>query len=241
MLYDLVPDGQPVRYRAEDGDDIPSTPMEDEEDSFAPALVAVGVGTGGLAPALASPPRLQVRYGTTARRLYLPQWAAFDQGGRLLVDSLDEGQARVSSLQRAYRLLEDAALVCPSIVADVTYQRKRAGILGQLVNQGRALALYFASEIVSKIRRRAENGGLDRGLRLSLPYFDDEEMALKLHEMEIIPGGRIAFLPAFVVRAMQQERARVARDLRIKPSTRRHLLRLLAAIERDFDGCSSRE
>ena len=240
MLYDLIPEPKTVRHRPEEGDGIPSIPV-DEDSAFAPALVAVGAGAGELEFALSNPRGLQVRYATATRRFYLPQRVAFDQDGGLLADSIDEGEACVASLQGSYRLLQEAAMICPSIVADETYQRKRAGILAQLVDQGRALARYYANEIVSKIRRRAEDGSLNRGLRLSLPYFDDGEMALRLHEMEIIPGGRIVFLPAFVVRAMQQERARVTRDLRISQSSRRHLLKLLAGIEQAFDDCSSND
>ena len=59
---------------------------------------------------------------------------------------------------------------------------------------------------------------------MSLPFFDDQTLEVKTHDFEIIPAGRIMFVPAFVVRAAVQERAKVAQDTRLSPSTRRHLL-----------------
>jgi hypothetical protein len=133
------------------------------------------------------------------------------------------------------RLLQEAAVICPSLVTDETYQRKRAGMLGQIVNQGRALARYYTSEIIAKIRRRVENGSLNQGLRMSLPYFDESDLAMHLHEIDVIPSGRVPFVAAFVARAMQLETERVTRSLHINRSTRKQLLALLVTIERAFD------
>jgi len=41
-------------------------------------------------------------------------------------------------------------------------------------------------------------------------------------------------VPAFVVRAVRQEAAKVAQDTRFNPSTRRHLLSELAMLEQAF-------
>ena len=60
------------------------------------------------------------------------------------------------------------------MVADEDYQRKRYGMLGQLVNQGRALARYETDDIIRTIKERAAQHDLNRGLSLSLPYFDDQ-------------------------------------------------------------------
>jgi hypothetical protein len=108
-------------------------------------------------------------------------------------------------------------------------------MLGQLVNQARALAIYQAKEIIARIQERAEAGSLNRGLRLSLPYFDDQDLKLGVSNFEVIPSGRIMFVPAFVVRAVRQEQVKVSQDTRYNPSTRKHLLHLLELFEKAFE------
>jgi hypothetical protein len=105
----------------------------------------------------------------------------------------------------------------------------------QLVNQGRALARYETREIIHTIQRRAAAQDLNRGLSLSLPYFDDQALRMAARTFEIIPAGRIMFVPAFVVRAVREEEAKVAQDTRLNASTRQHLLGELHALESAFD------
>ncbi len=231
LVYNLLPDGHAVQYRAETSDDIPSIPVGEVQPS---ALLAATDSVTEFDQANPDSGRLQVPYVAAARRFYLPQWVAFDDQGNLLAISPDEAVSSLASMQNFQRLLQDAVALCPSIVADETYQRKRAGLLGQLVNQGRALARYYTREIINKIRARAEAGSLNRGLHLDLPYFDDGEFTLKYHKIDVIPDGRIMFLAAFVVRAMQLEKTQMRHSLNLNRSTRRHLLALLAAIEQAF-------
>ena len=54
---------------------------------------------------------------------------------------------------------------------------------------------------------------------------------MKLHDFEVIPAGRIMFVPAFVVRAAREEQVKVAQDTRLSHSTRIHLLAELKALE----------
>jgi hypothetical protein len=96
-----------------------------------------------------------VPYVPYARRFYLPQWVAFDQEGRLLAGSVNEAEAHVVSMQRFLNILHAASFLAHYIVVDEEYQRKRYGMLGQLVNQGRALARYETDEIILTIKRRA--------------------------------------------------------------------------------------
>jgi len=58
---------------------------------------------------------------------------------------------------------------------------------------------------------------------------------MKLYNFEVIPAGRIMFVKAFVVRAALEEQAKVAQDTRLSPSTRKHLLEELKALEEAFD------
>jgi hypothetical protein len=138
-------------------------------------------------------------------------------------------------MQRYLGILHASVGLAPYMVADEIYQQKRYGILGQLVNQGRALARYQTQEIIKTIRHRASSQDLNRGLSLSLPYFDDQALQLKTHDFEVIPGGRIMFVPAFVVRAARQEQVKVAQDTRLDPATRKHLLAELQTLEKAFE------
>jgi len=61
-------------------------------------------------------------------------------------------------------------------------------------------------------------------LSLSLPYFDDQELKIGMITFEVIPAGRIMFVPAFVVRAAREEEAKFAQDTRLSPSTRKYIL-----------------
>ena len=106
--------------------------------------------------------------------------------------------------------------------------------MGQLVNQGRALARYKTQEIIRTIQERAEAGSLNRGLSLSLPYYDDQELQMAITTFEVIPAGRIMFVPAFVVRAAREEAAKRTQDTRFNPSTRKHLMAELHMLEEAF-------
>jgi hypothetical protein len=101
------------------------------------------------------------------------------------------------------------------MVADEEYQRKRYGILGQLLNQGRALARYKVEEIIHTIQRRAQSHDLDRGLSLSLLYFNDQTLTMEELNFDVIPAGRVMFVPAFVVLAVRAQGAKVAQDTRL--------------------------
>jgi hypothetical protein len=137
-------------------------------------------------------------------------------------------------MQMYLSILHGAVSLAPYIVADPTYQQKRYGMLGQLVNQGRALAEYETMEMIQTIQRRAAAHDLNRGLSLSLPYFDDQDLQLRTHDFEVIPAGRIMFVPAFVVRAARQQQAMVAQDTRLSLSTRKYLLAELETLEKAF-------
>jgi hypothetical protein len=178
---------------------------------------------------------LLVPFVPFARKFFLPQWVAFDQNGDLLAKSVEEAQAHIKSMQRFMEVLFLAVALAPYISADEEYAKRRYGMLGQLVNQGRALAIYQAKEIIVRVKERADSGNLNRGLSLSLPYFDDQELRVDITKFEVIPAGRIMFVPAFVVRAVRQEEMKVSQDTRLNPSTRNHLLHLLELLEQAFE------
>lgn len=235
LVYDSLPSGRSVRYRAGDGEENPSIPVDADElvdSAFTAAADAIAVETNHEPDARRGD--VLVPFAQAARRFFLPQWVAFDERDALIVNSPAEAEAHVGSMQRYLRILHSAASLAPYILADPVYQQKRYGMLGQLINQGRALARFQTCAIIATIRRRAAENGLNRGLSLSLPYFDDQTLELRLHDFDIIPGGRIMFLPAFVVLAAHKEHAKVDQDTRLSRSTRNHLLAELAMLEASF-------
>jgi hypothetical protein len=236
MVHNMLPSGRTVTYVPDEGEEIPTIPVADDLAAQS-AITAVtdAIAEEEQGEAEAGRGELLVPYVPAARRFYLPQWVAFDDEGKLLVNSTNEAEAHIASMQRFLSLLHAAVSLAPYIVADKDYQTKRYGMLGQLINQGRALARYETGEIISTIRRRATAQDLNRGLSLSMPYFDDQTLRMKTHDFEVIPAGRIMFVPAFVVRASEQEQAKVAQDTRLSPSTRKHLLNELRELEQAFD------
>jgi len=233
-VHGMLPAGRSVSYAAAEGEEIPTIPVGDELEpesaitATTDAIAEEGAGEIGRG-------ELIVPYVPAARRFFLPQWVAFDNQDQLLVNSSLEAEAHLASMQRYIRILHTAFGLAPYILVDEEYQQKRYGMLGQLVNQGRALARYEVSEIIQTIKRRAAAQDLNRGLSLSLPYFDDQALEMRNHDFEVIPAGRIMFVPAFVVRSARLEQVKVAQDTRLSPSTRKHLVAELKTLENAFD------
>ena len=235
MVRNMLPSGRSVTYLPAIDDDIPSIPTGD--DNFEPdsAITATTDAIAEEGQADEGRGALQVPYVPEARRFFLPQWIAFDSHDKLIVNSIGEAQAHIASMQRFLTILFDARSLAPYMVADEEFEKKRYGMLGQLVNQGRALARYQTREIIHTIQERARAQSLNRGLSLSLPYFDDQDLKIKNHNFVIIPAGRIMFVPAFVVRAALEEQAKIAQDTRFSHSTRTHLMSELQTLGDAFE------
>ncbi len=233
LVNNLLPAGRTVTYGLADEDEtIPSIPQGEEPQSAITAATDAIAEEGRQEEGRGE---LQVPFVPYARKFYLPQWVAFDENGELLVKSVDEANAHIRSMQRFMEVLFLAVALAPYISADQEYGKKRYGMLGQLVDQGRALAVYQTRQIIARIKERASAGSLNRGLSLSLPYFDDQELRTSITNFEVIPAGRIMFVPAFIVRAVRQEEVKVSQDTRYDPSTRKHLLGLLTLLEKAFE------
>ena len=232
IIFNLLPAGRQVVYRAEEGEQIPSIPASDGGPDS--AITEVGDAIVEDRPTEKGRGELQSPFVKSARSFFLPQWVAFDDQDNLLVWSENEAEAHILSMQKYLEMLHRASALAPYFVACDEYQRKRYGILGQLINQGRALANFMTHEIIHEIKQRAKNNSLNRGLSLSLPYFNDQSLELVNLNFEVIPAGRIMFVPAFVVRAAREEQAKVAQDTRLNASTRQHLMGKLKALESAF-------
>lgn len=233
MVHNMLPSGRTVHYAVAEGEEIPSIPLQTKGEPES-AITASSDAIGVEEQEERERGELLVPYVEAARRFYLPQWVAFDDQGKLLVGSVNEAEANIASMQNYLSILHTAVGLAPYMVADEVYQRKRYGILGQLVNQGRALANYEVDEIISTIKRRASAHELNRGLSLSLPYFNDQTLTMEIYDFEVIPAGRIMFVSAFVVRAAQMQEVKIAQDTRLSQSTRKHLLAELSMLEKAF-------
>lgn len=234
MVHNMLPSGRTVEYKTEEGEEIPTRPVPsamEPESAITASTDAIAIEEG---KGEAGRGELLVPYVEAARRFYLPQWVAFDDKGHLLVGSVNEAEANVASMQRYLAVLHAAVGLAPYMVADEEYQQKRYGILGQLINQGRALAYYEVEEIINTIQKRASTHDLNRGLSLSLPYFNDQTLTMENYNFEVIPAGRIMFVPAFVVRAARGQEAKIAQDTRLSQSTRKHLMEEMAILEKAF-------
>ncbi len=233
MVHNMLPSGRSVSYVPAEGEDVPTIPAKDgmEPESAitadTDAIAEEGKAENGRG-------NLLVPYVPAARRFYLPQWVAFDDQDKLLVNSINEANAHIASMQRFLNVLFAARSLAPYILADVEYQNKHYGMMGQLINQGRALARYMTADIIRTVKARAAAQSLNRGLSLRLPYFDDQDLRVENLNFVVIPAGRIMFVPAFVVRAARDEQVKVMQDTRFNSSTRRHLVGELKMLEDAF-------
>ncbi len=238
MVHVMLPAGRSVKYEAADGEEIPTLPQSAGPSS---ALTAATDAVAEESAAHNGRGELLVPYSEAARKFYLPQWVALDEQDHLLVNTLSEAEAHVASMQQFMEVLHLARAFASFIVVDAQYQQKRYGMLGQLINQGRALARYEMSGLIEEIQARAALHDLNRGLSLSVPYFDDQSLTMQQVEFEVIPSGRIMFVPAFVVKSAREEQAKVCDDTRLNASTRRHVFQQLKRLEYAFDDGAGRQ
>jgi hypothetical protein len=234
FIHNILPVGNSVQYVAEYGDEIPCIPLNNKSLSDLTLTSKIDSGLFEEHQVKVGQVEGQMPFVGETRGFFLPQWVVFDDQHHLLVRDLNEAKAKIIAMKRYFFVLQTAVRLAPYMVTDEEYQRKRYGILGQLVNQGRALATYEVEEIIKKIKCRASSHELDRGLSLKLPYFNDQTLALAIYHFDIIPVGRVMFVPAFVVLAVRTQGAKVAQDTSLNKSTRRHLLIELSMLEVTF-------
>lgn len=231
LVHHVLPAGKVVEYVPLPDEAIPTIPATDANPESAITQASDAIAEEGDKPTNRG--ELQTPFVPAQRVFFLPQWVAFEPSGRIL-GTVGEADANLRSMQNYVAILHRASSIAPYIVADEEYQRKRYGILGQLINQGRALATYRTNEIIEAVKQRATAGTLNRGLSLSMPYFDDQSLELRNRNFEVIPAGRIQFVPAFVVRAVREELAKAEQDTRLNKSTRSHLILNLLLIHDAF-------
>lgn len=149
-------------------------------------------------------------------------------------DSIETIERKFGQYRRSVDTLYQALSLAPYIYTDEEYQAKRAGILSRLIPLGHQLSHLHVRRIIDTIERRSKANDLNRGLSLSLPYFDDRALELKLYEFEVIPPGRTMFVPAFVALAAGRESEKIEQNNALNPSTRMHLLEEIKNLQRAF-------
>ncbi len=102
------------------------------------------------------------------------------------------------------------------------------------IARGQDLALRAVDELIEELWRRAASHQLDRGVRLSFPFYDDRRQSLRWRDFTVIPPGRIMFVPAFVVIAAEREIDRVRADRQYTEITRQHLVEVLGILRQAF-------
>lgn len=129
--------------------------------------------------------------------------------------------------------VDAASLSLPNLTG-AEVRREPGQVEAVYAERGLQLVQLQLGDIITKIRRRASAHTLDRGLSISLPYYDDQALELRWREIQIIPPGRVMFLPAFVVLAVEREREQILSENGLTPSMQANLLASLQALEQAF-------
>jgi len=232
MIYHLLPLGRSVIYANSGDDDIPNIPIERK--IYPKSEITIETEVQAPIGQIEENHSRSEQYLKGELDFYLPQWVAFDRQGSLLANSLGEAEAQISSMHNYLAILDLAISIAPYMVADEIFLQKHYGILGQLVNQGRALANYQVELLCQTIKHRSSSHELDRGLSISLPFFNDQTLSMETYDFDVIPKGWVMFVPGFVVLAVRAQGAKVAQDMRYNQSTRESLLKELCSLERAF-------
>jgi hypothetical protein len=153
-----------------------------------------------------------------------------------VLEGIRKSDDLILRLRSGLNTLHQAVSLAPYMYADEEYQFKQNVLLARLISAGHAVAHQHVLRIVEKIRRRAGADDLNRGLWLSVPYFDDRALEMKLREFDVIPPGRTFFIPAFVAVAAAREQENVEKQESLSPATRMHLLAELKCLEQAFGG-----
>ena len=205
-------------------------PLKDVRSAFRQRLSQL---EDSMYPAVAAGVRL-LRYAV-ARHIVHDRISVEAEAAGGAEETLQVVEEKVAGHRGLVDTLYQALSLAPYIFTEPEYQAKRMAVLGRLVPLGNRLGQLEVEDVIRKINRRAEANDLNRGLRLSLPYFDDRALEMKLHEFEVIPPGRTMFVPAFVALAAAREQEKIGEQNSLSPSSRAHLLAELKTLEQAFD------
>jgi hypothetical protein len=221
----------PADFRAQSiGGFLGRIPLKDVRSAFRQRLSRL---EDSMYPAVAAGARL-VRYAVARHIVHDRIPVEGETVGEVADDLPQTVERKVGQYRRSVDTLYQALSLAPYIFTEQEYQAKRMATLSRLVPLGNTLAHLQLERIIGTIRGRAAADDLNRGLSLSLPYFDDRALEMKLYEFEVIPPGRTLFVPAFVALAARREQEAVEQNDALSPSTRMHLLEEIKSLQRAF-------
>lgn len=140
----------------------------------------------------------------------------------------------MSQIYNQIQLLATAFVIEPAVLEEARFQSFYSSVIHQWVIQCQAYVENLMKQIIQKIQRRVAENSLNRGLSLSLPYFDYQAMQINNLEIEIIPKARIPFRPEFIFQAVQETKEKINNDSKLDTETRSHLMEELDLLDKSF-------
>jgi hypothetical protein len=154
--------------------------------------------------------------------------------------SEDRVKAEVDRLCSYVEALRWVEQLYPGWTADDLYSEKYARLTARLTRQGHALAVYYTQRIIDDLLGRWHSGEVIRGLTLLVPYLDEQHYQMKTYRVEVIPTGRIAFRPEFVVGACRVTEQEVRHNPQLSQATRWQLISQLDMLSQAFETIPSK-
>ncbi|GAB4475635.1 MAG: hypothetical protein Kow0088_12650 [Anaerolineales bacterium] len=145
-----------------------------------------------------------------------------------------EEMSDLANLRANLEMLSIALAFEPAITESQLFAIRYQKAVQQLISRGRSYAQQLSLKMIQTLRQRAERNDLNRGVSVSVPYFDDQKLDLCFYQLQIIPPGRIPFEETYVVQAAQQAKQKVTHDQSLNTETRQHLYEQLDLLEKSF-------
>jgi hypothetical protein len=164
--------------------------------------------------------------------------AAFDADNHLMVSEAI-AEETVRHLCQDMERLKMIEQLFPGWTADDTYNETSSLLATRLISQGRALAEYYTRQIIGDLAGRWQKGEIIRGLTLYIPYLNERLYIMERHQVVVIPTGRIAFRPEFVLGACRVAQQEVRKNARLSQATRWQLISQLDSIIQAFEALKS--
>jgi hypothetical protein len=165
----------------------------------------------------------------------IAQLRAFDHKKQRLCSTDEEAEAIIDQMLMYVEQLRIAEQLYAGCMASEVYTEKRAILLQQITEQGRAFAHMQTLRLIEELQQAWQGGTLGGGLMLFIPYMDEHNYQMSKFAVEVMPNARIPFRPDFVVSACRLAEREVRQNSRYAQSTRWQLLAQLDLITQAFD------
>ena len=160
---------------------------------------------------------------------------AFDIKKQRLCSTDEEVEAIIDQLITYVQRMQIAEQLYPGWMASDVYTEKRATLLRQVTEQGRAFAHVQTVRLIEKLKQAWQQGTIGGGLTVFIPYMDEHTYQLRKFRVEVMPNARIPFRPDFVVSACRLAEREVRQNPQYAQATRWQLLAQLDLITQAFD------